>query len=71
MEINTYLELNGVLRLSIEKELEKLVIWKEVFIREHREKKNDGNEYRYNYFKLIVTLLAHAFIYVCLGNEQT
>nr|XP_021181739.2 protein inturned [Helicoverpa armigera] len=46
-EINAYLQLNGILKLSSEKELEKLVIWKEVFVNEHRTmNKNDGNEYR-------------------------
>ncbi|XP_075975543.1 inturned planar cell polarity protein [Anticarsia gemmatalis] len=46
-EINAYLRLNGVLKLSAEKELEKLVMWREVFIHEHRKQnKNDGNEYK-------------------------
>ncbi|XP_063826822.1 protein inturned [Ostrinia nubilalis] len=46
-EINAYLKLTGILRLSVEKELEKLVLWKEVFISEHRKQnKNDGNEFR-------------------------
>ncbi|CAD0201699.1 unnamed protein product [Chrysodeixis includens] len=46
-EINAYLRLNGVLKLSTDKELEKLVMWKEVFINEHRKQnKNEGNEYR-------------------------
>ena len=46
-EINAYLRLNGVLKLSTEKELDKLVMWREVFINEHRKQnKNDGNEYR-------------------------
>ncbi|XP_026733702.1 protein inturned [Trichoplusia ni] len=46
-EINAYLRLNGVLKLSTDKELEKLVMWKEVFIHEHRnQNKNEGNEYR-------------------------
>ncbi|KAJ8723237.1 hypothetical protein PYW08_003149 [Mythimna loreyi] len=46
-EINAYLRLNGILKLSTEKELEKLVMWREVFINEHRKQNNnDGNEYR-------------------------
>ncbi|XP_047990843.1 protein inturned [Leguminivora glycinivorella] len=45
-EINAFLKLNGILKLSAEKELEKLIIWKEVYIHEHRKNKNDGNEYR-------------------------
>lgn len=46
-EINAYLRLNGILKLSTEKELEKLVVWREVFINEHRKQnKNDGNEFR-------------------------
>ncbi|XP_063381491.1 protein inturned [Cydia fagiglandana] len=46
-EINSFLKLNGILKLSAEKELEKLVIWKEVYIHEHRmQNKNDSNEYR-------------------------
>ncbi|KAL0830697.1 hypothetical protein ABMA28_002831 [Loxostege sticticalis] len=46
-EINAYLKLTGILRLSVEKDLEKLVLWKEVFICEHRKQnKNDGNEFR-------------------------
>ncbi|CAG4930548.1 unnamed protein product [Colias eurytheme] len=46
-EINAYLKLNGILRLSVEKEIEKLVIWREVFINEHRtQSKQENNEYR-------------------------
>lgn len=46
-EINAFLKLNGVLKLSIEKEIEKLIIWKEVFINEYRKQsKNDAHEYR-------------------------
>ncbi|OWR44730.1 PDZ domain-containing protein 6 [Danaus plexippus plexippus] len=46
-EINAYLKLNGILKLSSEKDLGKLVMWKEVFINESRKQnKNDGNEYR-------------------------
>lgn len=46
-EINAFLKLNGVLALSTDNELEKLVIWKEVFIHEHRKQsKNDGQDYR-------------------------
>ncbi|KAM3964976.1 inturned planar cell polarity protein [Aphomia sociella] len=46
-EINAYLKLNGILRLGVEKELEKLVIWREVFINEHRKlNQNDNNESR-------------------------
>lgn len=48
-EINAYLKLNGILKLSVEREIEKLVIWKEVFINEHRNYANDGSEYRYVY----------------------
>ncbi|CAH0752443.1 unnamed protein product [Diatraea saccharalis] len=44
-EIHAYLKLTGILGLSVEKELEKLVLWKEVFISEHRIK-HDENEYR-------------------------
>ncbi|XP_049872416.1 protein inturned [Pectinophora gossypiella] len=57
MEINTFLKLNGILKLSTDKELEKLVTWKEVYIREDREKKNDNCEYRIpdgRWFLLIV-----------------
>ncbi|CAB3254886.1 unnamed protein product [Arctia plantaginis] len=46
-EINAYLKLNGVLKLSAEKEIEKLVMWKEVFIYEHRnQNKSTGCEYK-------------------------
>ncbi|XP_050348827.1 protein inturned isoform X2 [Nymphalis io] len=46
-EVNAYLRLNGILKLSSEKEIEKLVVWKEVFINEHRKQsKNDGSENR-------------------------
>ncbi|KAJ2951184.1 hypothetical protein O0L34_g5577 [Tuta absoluta] len=45
-DIHAYLKLNGILKLSSDRELEKLVMWKEVFIKEHRDKKNDANEYR-------------------------
>ncbi|KAL4716107.1 hypothetical protein ACJJTC_013884 [Scirpophaga incertulas] len=46
-EVNAYLRITGILGLSVTKELEKLVIWKEVFIYEHRNRmKNDGNDYR-------------------------
>ncbi|RVE48839.1 hypothetical protein evm_006489 [Chilo suppressalis] len=46
-EIHAYIKLTGILGLSVEKEIEKLVVWKEVFINEHRKQnKNDGNEYR-------------------------
>lgn len=46
-EINAYLKLNGVLKLSAEKEIEKLVMWKEVFIHEHRnQNKSTGSEYK-------------------------
>ncbi|CAH0719908.1 unnamed protein product, partial [Brenthis ino] len=46
-EINAFLKLNGILNISMEREIEKLVIWKEVFINEHRKQHaNDGNEYR-------------------------
>ncbi|KAI5646108.1 protein inturned [Phthorimaea operculella] len=45
-DIHAYLKLNGVLKLSSDSELEKLIMWKEVFIKEHRDKKNDANEYR-------------------------
>ncbi|XP_013162888.1 PREDICTED: protein inturned-like [Papilio xuthus] len=45
VEINAYLKFNSILRLSTEKELDKLVMWKEVFIKEHRgQNKNDRNE---------------------------
>ncbi|KOB71620.1 PDZ domain-containing protein [Operophtera brumata] len=44
-EINAYLKLNGVLKLSTEKELEKLIMWKEVFINEfRRQSKNEAIE---------------------------
>ncbi|CAG4935912.1 unnamed protein product [Parnassius apollo] len=47
VEINAYLKFNGILRLSVEKEMEKLVMWKEVFIKEHRNQtNNDKNENR-------------------------
>ncbi|XP_052755240.1 protein inturned isoform X2 [Galleria mellonella] len=46
-EINAFLKLNGVLKLSVDKELEKLVVWKEVFINEHRKFNNsDDNDSR-------------------------
>ncbi|XP_059057558.1 protein inturned isoform X1 [Achroia grisella] len=45
-EINAFLKLNGILKLSVDKELEKLVIWKEVFVNEHRKVKSDNNELR-------------------------
>ncbi|XP_023937398.2 protein inturned [Bicyclus anynana] len=46
-EINAYLKLNGILSLSTEKDIERLVIWKEVFIHEHRKQnKIESNEYR-------------------------
>ncbi|KAG6447433.1 hypothetical protein O3G_MSEX004969 [Manduca sexta] len=46
-EINAFLKLNGVLNMSTVKEMEKLVMWKEVFIHEHRKQsKNDNHEYR-------------------------
>ncbi|XP_026496320.1 protein inturned isoform X1 [Vanessa tameamea] len=46
-EVYAYLRLNGILKLSTEKEIEKLVIWKEVFINEHRKQsKNDVSENR-------------------------
>lgn len=44
-EINAYLKFNGVLKLSTDKELEKLVLWREVFINERRtQNTNDGSE---------------------------
>ncbi|XP_072932824.1 protein inturned isoform X2 [Epargyreus clarus] len=47
MEIHSYLKLNGILKLSAVKELEKLVMWREVFINEHRnQSKHEGNDYR-------------------------
>ncbi|XP_060801424.1 protein inturned isoform X2 [Amyelois transitella] len=46
-EINAFLKLNGILKLSTEKELEKLVIWKEVYINEHRTANmTDTSEFR-------------------------
>ncbi|XP_045535893.1 protein inturned [Papilio machaon] len=58
VEINAYLKFNSILRLSAEKELDKLVMWKEVFIKEHRsQNKNDRNENRIpdgRWFLLIV-----------------
>ncbi|XP_053604737.1 protein inturned [Plodia interpunctella] len=46
-EINAYLKLNGILKLSTEQELEKLVMWKEVFIHEHRTaNKKENTEFR-------------------------
>ncbi|KAJ0183376.1 hypothetical protein K1T71_001352 [Dendrolimus kikuchii] len=57
-EVNAYLRLSGILRLSCDKDLEKLVIWKEVYIHEHRKQsKNDGHDYRIpdgRWFLLIV-----------------
>lgn len=48
IEISAFLKFNGVLKLSAEKELEKLVMWKEVHVKEHRmQSKNDKNENRY------------------------
>ncbi|XP_041980021.1 protein inturned [Aricia agestis] len=44
-EINAFLKLNGILKLSSEKDLDKLVIWKEVFIHESRNQKNTDSEY--------------------------
>ncbi|CAH2047384.1 unnamed protein product, partial [Iphiclides podalirius] len=47
VEINAFLKFNSVLKISTEKELDKLVIWKEVFIKEHRmQSKNDKTDNR-------------------------
>lgn len=44
-EINAYLKLNGILNLSAKNELEKLIMWKEVFINESRKQsKSDTND---------------------------
>lgn len=56
IEINAFLKLNGVLKLSTLKDIEKLVIWKEIFIYEFRNGSNN-NEYRIpdgRWFLLIV-----------------
>ncbi|XP_068617364.1 protein inturned isoform X2 [Battus philenor] len=58
VEINAFLKFNGILRLSTEKDLEKLVMWKEVFIKEHRSQtQSERNENRIpdgRWFLLIV-----------------
>ncbi|XP_039755046.1 protein inturned [Pararge aegeria] len=57
-EINAYLKLNGILNLGNDKDIERLVIWKEVFINEHRKQnKIDLSEYKIpdgRWFLLIV-----------------
>lgn len=46
-DVNAFLWLNGVLKLSIEREMEKFILWKEIFISEHRTtNKNETNDYR-------------------------
>lgn len=46
IEINAFLKLNGVLKLSTNIDLEKLIIWREIFLNEHRKQSSDNNEYR-------------------------
>ncbi|XP_050674593.1 protein inturned [Leptidea sinapis] len=57
-EINAYLRLNGILQLSVDKEIEKLVMWREVYIHEHRnQSSSDNTDYRIpngRWFMLIV-----------------
>ncbi|XP_022124017.2 protein inturned [Pieris rapae] len=57
IEITSYLKLNGILQLSVQKDIEKLVLWREVFINEHRNQNKYSQEYRIpdgRWFLLIV-----------------
>ncbi|CAK1555191.1 unnamed protein product [Leptosia nina] len=45
-EMHAYLKLNGILQFSVQKDIEKLVMWREVFTNEYRNRNKCEHDYR-------------------------